>query len=1048
MRSFEAEFFAFRVPALPLEVLTRWGEDLAAPSGSAEELPGALEHDRGLLGARLMEIVHRPEVMGALSVASPDLLDALRERPEDPATRAALTRYVSRMASRPTPFGLFAACGVGEIGERTRIALPEPTAWKRHTRLDGDYLDRVLRARAGELRDRLTFRPNDSMYRLGDRRRYVEVRFDRLERTHHLAEVRDSRHLRAALQAAHEGALASEIAAAVEAGGVEAEAAARYVRELIDAQVLLPTLAITITGTPPLDGLIADLRSLGDDGTVAILEAVGGELAAIDAEGASAAPERHGAIAAQLGELPVPESRSRLLQVDATVPECGATLARSAVEDVVRGIELLRRLAPPREPTELVRFIEAFEERYERREVPLLEALDDDAGVGYGSGGGDPAPLIKGLPRPRQEPKAQVGRRARRLLVLLHRAWEQHVHEVALDPEDIEELTSSDPPELPAAIGAVASIARTREGPRVILSYAAGPAGAELLGRFCHADPRMAEHVRAHLRAEETLAPEVVHAEIVHLPSGLMSNILVRPVLREWELEWLGRSGAPREKRLSASDLLVSVRRGRVVLRSASLDREVVPRLTSAHNTLRRSPAVYRFLAAVASQGTEPIGWSWAPYDRAPFTPRIRSGRLILARAAWWLAAAELRELEVRDPVSSWRAVQAWRAHRRLPRWICLVDGDNKLVVDLDNVVSVETLVRALRAREEAQIEELYPGPEELVATGPDGKRALELVIPLVRAAPTAAEADRTDTASRSVSRVRAPSEVRRTFEPGSEWTYLKLYTGSASADSLLREEIAPLARELISAGAADRWFFLRYADPRFHIRLRFHGPPEAIVRPVQELAARALETGLAYDAELATYQREIERYGGPEAIELAERHFHADSDAVVSLLGMFDSGQRGLDERWRIGALGAALLLRDFGIDQHEAPAYARRQQVAFERELRADARLRKAVAQRVRSEQAAVEELLGTAADGEHPLAPGISVLAERSERIAATVAELRDLRAAGRLDAPLNEIVGSHVHMWLNRLCRSENRFQEYVTYALLARVLQARAARVRS
>jgi Lantibiotic biosynthesis dehydratase C-term len=51
---------------------------------------------------------------------------------------------------------------------------------------------------------------------------------------------------------------------------------------------------------------------------------------------------------------------------------------------------------------------------------------------------------------------------------------------------------------------------------------------------------------------------------------------------------------------------------------------------------------------------------------------------------------------------------------------------------------------------------------------------------------------------------------MRRTFPPGFEWTYLKLYTGSASADLLLREMVAPLAHDLTSSGAADRRFFLR----------------------------------------------------------------------------------------------------------------------------------------------------------------------------------------------------------------------------------------------
>jgi hypothetical protein len=71
------------------------------------------------------------------------------------------------------------------------------------------------------------------------------------------------------------------------------------------------------------------------------------------------------------------------------------------------------------------------------------------------------------------------------------------------------------------------------------------------------------------------------------------------------------------------------------------------------------------------------------------------------------------------------------------------------------------------------------------------------------------------------------------------------------------------------------------------------------------------------------------------------------------------------------------------------------------------------------------------------------GLAVLAARSERIRPVAAELMVLRGAGRLTESLEALAETHVHMWLNRLCRSENRFHEYVTYALLARVLEARA-----
>ena len=540
----DPSFFAFRVPALPIETLTSWADGVQAPLAAVNDLLVALDHDRSRLQARLAEVARRPDVRSAISVASPDLLDAIDAANPDAKVEAALIRYVSRMASRPTPFGLFAACGTGMIAERTCIRVPDRVDWRRHTRLDGDYLDRIVRDRTSALRSTLMYRPNDSLYAAGGRHRYVETRLSTLERTHHLAEITNSQHLHRALAIAASGATAAEIADAVAEGGVERARATQYVDELIDAQVLLPTVAVTITGAPPLDALIDDLDAVGDANAVATLCSVRAELVTIDAEGLTATPKRHAHVAAMLDGLPQPQNRAALLQVDASIPDCGATLSRSLVDDALRAVDLLRRISPADEPTELERFREAFVERYEEQEVPLLGALDSDLGPGFGREG-DPAPLIKGLSRPRAERSVAMGRREARLLELLHRAWTANEQEVVLTGDDVAALERDDAPRMPDAFQILATVARTRDGDRLVVPSAGGPAGAALLGRFCHGDAALLQHVRDHLRDEEALDPDAIHAEIVHLPSGRLSNILVRPLLREWELEWLGRRAHP-----------------------------------------------------------------------------------------------------------------------------------------------------------------------------------------------------------------------------------------------------------------------------------------------------------------------------------------------------------------------------------------------------------------------------------------------------------------------------------------------------------------------
>ena len=88
---------------------------------------------------------------------------------------------------------------------------------------------------------------------------------------------------------------------------------------------------------------------------------------------------------------------------------------------------------------------------------------------------------------------------------------------------------------------------------------------------------------------------------------------------------------------------------------------------------------------------------------------------------------------------------------------------------------------------------------------------------------------------------------IRRTFPPGSEWLYAKLFTGTATVDRVLCEDVAPLAQEAIASGAARRWFFIRYSEGGWHLRLRFQGDPRVLrerVQPALEsMAQRLIDT-------------------------------------------------------------------------------------------------------------------------------------------------------------------------------------------------------------
>ena len=63
---------------------------------------------------------------------------------------------------------------------------------------------------------------------------------------------------------------------------------------------------------------------------------------------------------------------------------------------------------------------------------------------------------------------------------------------------------------------------------------------------------------------------------------------------------------------------------------------------------------------------------------------------------------------------------------------------------------------------------------------------------------------------------------IQRIFVPGSEWLYLKIYAGENTLERILVRQLPIILRKLNKANLINKWFFIRYADPDTHLRIRF----------------------------------------------------------------------------------------------------------------------------------------------------------------------------------------------------------------------------------
>jgi thiopeptide-type bacteriocin biosynthesis protein len=328
---------------------------------------------------------------------------------------------------------------------------------------------------------------------------------------------------------------------------------------------------------------------------------------------------------------------------------------------------------------------------------------------------------------------------------------------------------------------------------------------------------------------------------------------------------------------------------------------------------------------------------------------------------------------------------------------------------------------------------ELFCAPDRAVVRGPEGGFANEVVLTFVRPHPPTPAPPPAPT-----------PKTTRAFAPGSSWLYAKLYCGASTGDRVLKEAIAPVVRAALADGDATHWFFIRYADPDEHVRVRIAGDPARlaarILPALHDATAPLMQDGAVRKLVLDTYVRELERYGGDAGIEPCERIFWRDSEAVLGIVELLD-GDAGADARWRLTLRGIDQLLSALGLDPDTHGKIVQRGRDMLGAEHNADADFWTRLGERFNKDKADLTAIFARdpAIDAAHDLEPGFTLLAER-DRLVAPIAD--ELRAAG---VDVAELAWSLCHMHANRLLHASQRTQELVLYEFLRRLHATRKAR---
>lgn len=1047
-----APFFVFRTPFFPLSTFIDWGNQTENEQHISNNITigNDLIQARAVLRDRLSKWMSSQVVREAILLASPDLASVMASWPihfdseKGRRLERTLVRYFTRMCTRPTPFGLFAGCSIGKIGKDTQLLLDSEDSYSRCVRLDMEYLGRLAMDLENNknVRKKLMFRPNSSLYNLYGSIRYMELDKHSGIKNYHLISVKETQYLTDTLARSSQGATLEALAEALVDENILMPDAIDFIHSLIDNQILVSDLGPVITGPDPMQHMISRIQfSESATHILRSLEKIQTARNTIEGSRIGSSLISYQIISDELNKLFPQNGSKNPLLADLIKPSLNATISDKVINDVCNGISILHSLFGQKRNSPLDKFIESFYSRYESQEVPLMEALDAENGIGFSlpqSTNIDSALPLDGFVfnEPKEETKFLWTAFHNYLLIKLIESEKKGRNVISLAYEELLPFFNSDPFPLPISFAALFELGRKDDDIIIFLAGLTGASGAKLLGRFCHASPDIKKIVSDFLQQEENVNPEAIHAEIVHLHNDRVGNVILRPLLRQFEIPFFGQSGAPIDRQIPLSDLLVSVRNGKIILRSSHLGKEVIPHLTTAHDFSFQTISHYHFLCLLQEQGTiSGLEWSWGALSKASFLPRVEVGRLIFTKARWNVTSVEFRPICEAKEIERWQRLLKWREERRIPRLVNVIDENTKLVVDFQNILSVDSFIELVKNRDYFAIEELFPEPEMLPVESPEGHFIHEVILPFTY-----------QNTKNNVISTPKTTKLRRIFHPGSEWLYIKIYAGPNELEHLLRHRLGPVVRNLIELGAADSWFFIRYADPDWHLRLRIHGDPEKLwvegMSLIQKSWGDLFHRTKIWKLQIDTYQRELERYGDGEAMLLSERIFQADSEAVLCLL---ESHQNAWDttSRWWMCLFGMDSLLNDFGFDIIQKRDLLTNLSMNFKNEFNLDNKSLSKLGHNFRKHRAGLSSLL----NGHPPqaLQEGIDIFQRRSSSLKNIVKELKNQHIISADPAALLPLVGSYLHMHANRILRTEARTEELVLYDLLLRHYSSEIAR---
>lgn len=534
-------------------------------------------------------------------------------------------------------------------------------------------------------------------------------------------------------------------------------------------------------------------------------------------------------------------------------------------------INCLESLAEEVKSPELNTFKRDFLSRFEDQEISLLKALDPEIGIGYGNltqiDGDDKLHELFSKDNLDNTCTIQWGRLENFLLEQVIVAGNDPKYIIQLEnyahKKDNEQNTL-----LPNTFSALVNVIDDL----IILENLGGCTATSLLGRFTRSNLQINEICRELMQIEAETNPDVIFFDIAYLSEDQVDNVNRRAAIYDYELPVLVYSCSTNP--VDLHDICLWIHNNEVILYSSHYKKRLIPRLSSAYNYFRSDLSLYRFLCDLQHQGIKSqLGFDFQ--NKIPglnFYPRLQYENIVISPAKWKIDIKECQRFNSQAIIEKYN----------LSALIKIRNNDQSLTFDtasLDDLAAFSHFIK--QQKNDFYIEESFIPQKPLVIDEQQNPYLPQFVLSFHHSQLIYKGASSKKKASSDL-----PARVD--ILQGNDWLYFEIYCHPLSANSILTDNIGPFIDK--NQQNIEKWFFIRYFNPKHHLRLRIQIKPGingySIIRELTEVLSRGFDDGKIEDIQLKPYKKEIERYGS-DLIEEIEIHFFRDSLFVLNLLAM-----------------------------------------------------------------------------------------------------------------------------------------------------------------